>query len=129
MVTENSLLQTNRYFNSSNTPNPLKLSNSTGVSIMAELENTEVCWKVKPNSWRDIWSKYCAVNSKKLMIFTCSTKHKTGFLQKFDTFTTEKLKYGHFTEHAEHTRKKYYNYVLQINTDVICCHEKQVGTM
>jgi hypothetical protein len=89
------------------------ITNSIGVSIMAELENTEVCWKVKPNSWRDIWSKYCAVNSKKLMIFTCSTKHKTGFLQQFDTFTTEKLKYENFTEHAEHTRKKYYNYILR----------------
>jgi hypothetical protein len=58
------------------------ITNSIGVSIMAELENTKVCWKVKPNSWRDIWSQYCVVTSKKLMIFTCFTKHKTGILQK-----------------------------------------------
>jgi hypothetical protein len=37
------------------------ITNSIGVSTMAELENTEVCWKVKPNSWRDTWSQYCAV--------------------------------------------------------------------
>jgi hypothetical protein len=68
--------------------NPKNLSlvkvipNSNGLSIMAELENTEVCWKVKPNSWRDIRSQYCVVNSKKLMIFICFTKHKTGILQQ-----------------------------------------------
>jgi len=56
--------------------------NSICVSIMAELENTEVCWKAKPNSWRDKWSQYCAVNSKKLMGFTCFTNHKTGILQQ-----------------------------------------------
>lgn len=58
------------------------ITNGNGVSIMAELENIEVCWKVKPNSWRDIWSQYCAANSKKLKIFTCFTKHKTGILQQ-----------------------------------------------
>jgi hypothetical protein len=41
------------------------ITNSIGVSIMAEPENTLVCWKVTPNSWRDIWSQYCVVNSKK----------------------------------------------------------------
>jgi len=43
------------------------ITNSTGVSITAKLENREVCWKVKPKNWRDIWSQYCAVNSKKLL--------------------------------------------------------------
>jgi hypothetical protein len=51
------------------------ITNNIGVSTMAELKNTEVCWK-------DICSQYCAVNSKKLPIFTCFTTQKIGIHQQ-----------------------------------------------